>query len=631
MRNNTAKGKLKSIPPSREKAGSVTQERIHQIAKSVLRKLRNQSLKSNELSVFHPWTNRAIPDRVRLSGVNGIDFAGIGVNEAGQRYLRLVVGRGKACRLIIVSAGELASEPQRVFRALVDAGVPLVAQTAKTALINAVQQKIGERPSFLVASQPGWHCADKFFVLPHGVIGEDARGVEFAPSAKSVGYYDKFRECGSSIVWRLRVGKLLHGNSLAMTACAASLLSPLLALLGEENFMLVLVGPPGSGRSTVIVVSSSQWGAHTNRERAMKLGCAETAKRTLNDFDYPAIAHNDLGLAYDDLRSFRTSGNRALALEDLIKGIVEGEERGRATSVERPAAFRCAMVVSTNASLQQEAVGNSYVADRAILDRAPEVPVPAENSAFEDLKGYPSLGAFCRALKEAALKSAGSVSVKYLRALHAWVQADREGCVEWLRERVEEFRGRHRALGAPERVLRRFALVYAAGCLAIRTGLYPWKTNELSAAIAKSLAGHIQLTVLEAPEGATDKASMTARLIAALRAWYQLNQVSLRRAGLASGLVADDPTVRSIPGFLYCHPKRSNEVLLWEDNFAKIVRPVCTPDTAKQLLLEADIIAVDQANARRAFSVKRPLGRTVAGQNWRPNIIALRQSALLLK
>ncbi|MCA0318750.1 MAG: DUF927 domain-containing protein [Proteobacteria bacterium] len=578
-------------------------------------------------SEFHPFASRKFPKGTPLPGVEGVQFAGVGVGAAGERFVRLLVGEGKHIQLLTVSAGELAAQPAGVFRKIANAGGRTLTQASKNVLTKAIEAKLGDEPSFYVAEQPGWHVGHKAFVLPYGAIGKAGRDIVFAPSLKSDGYCAKFRAVGSSRRWRRRVGGLLRGNSLAITACAAMLLSPILGLLGEENFILVLVGPPGSGRSTVIVVSSSQWGAHASRDRAMKLGCAETAKRTLADFDYPAIAHNDLGFAVDDLRSFRTSGSRAVAIEDLIKGLVEGDERGRATTSDKPATFRAVTVVSSNKSLQQEAVGSTYEADRAMLDRAPEVSLPAPNQAFEDLHGYPSLGAFCTALKEAALKDAGSVSLDFLLQLHAWVQCDRKECIAWLRARAAWFIAKYSAAGTPERALRRFALIYAAGCLAIRFGLHPWTRKELAAAIAKSLAGHVQLTVLNAPGGVADKASKASRLLAVLREWHSANRHLLRPAGINSGMSAADRAIRAMPGFTYEHPRRGPEVLMWEDAFGALVQHICAPDQAKRLLLEAEMIAIDESHNRRSFSVKRPLGCTADGGKWRPNMIALSVSA----
>jgi topoisomerase IA-like protein len=90
---------------------------------------------------------------------------------------------------------------------------------------------------------------------------------------------------------------------------------------------------------------------------------------------------------------------------------------------------------------------------------------------------------------------------------------------------------------------------------------------------------------------------------------------------------AADRAIRALPGFTYEHPERGPEVLMWEGAFGALVQHICSPDQAKGLLLEAEMIAVDKCHNRRSFSVKRPLGYTADGGKWRPNMIALSRSA----
>ncbi len=608
-------------------------ERESELLRALLPKVeelvrRDQKLPLPEPSPFTTWATRKLPLGQPLKGVDRVRFAGVGEDGEGNLHVRLVVGEGDRRRGVVVRAGDLASEPANVHRRLADAGGRAVSQASKGALITAVEAQLNEAPSFLVATQPGWSGDHKLFVLPYGVVGTSV-DVAFAPNLKAAAYRGKFLAVGSSRQWRRRVGALLRGNALGMLAASAMLLSPLLDLLGEENFVLVLVGAPGSGKSTVIVVATSQWGAHVDRARAMALGSAETAKHTTNNLDYVLMAHNDLGAAIDDLRMLRVDGSRAKALEQLTLSLADGSERGRA-NVDGQGRFRAVVLTSANRSLQTEAIGSDYQSDRAILDRFVEVPLPIPNCAFEDLHGHADLSKLVECIKEGAIANAGAVGADFVRHLHAWVQADRQGCIDWLRARIIWFMANSQKVTELERPLRRFALIYAAGCLAIRFGLHPWKKKELAKALRACLAGHLRLTVSEAPGGPADKASATSRLLGLLSDWYRGKRSELRKAGLGSGLVADNSEVRQLPGFLYDHPARGAEVLLWERQFADLVRPVCSPDLAKQLLLEAGLIAVDVNANRRSFSVKRPIGRTADGGKWRPNVIALTTAALSL-
>jgi hypothetical protein len=327
-RDTSGSGRRKRVLDA-ARSGYWTDERYDALirrARDWLASLRSET----SASEFHPFAGRKLLKGVPLPGVDGIQFAGIGKGSTDRRHVGLIVGEAAHRQLLYLSAGELASEPAGVFRKIANAGGRTLTQASKNALTKAIEAKLAEEPTFYVAEQPGWQLGYKIFVLPYGVIGDAGQDIVFAPSSKSDGFYPKFRVVGSSRRWRRRVGTLLRGNSLAMTATAFSLLSPLLALLGEENFMLVLVGAPGSGKTTIIVVATSQLGAHTDPSRAMALGAAETAKHTLNNLDNLMLAHTHLGLALDDLRGLRAHGSRAAAYDEVAFSLGDGSERGRA-------------------------------------------------------------------------------------------------------------------------------------------------------------------------------------------------------------------------------------------------------------------------------------------------------------
>jgi hypothetical protein len=579
-------------------------------------------------SAFHAFGSDSFSLSVtKLEGLESVGLAGVGKDEDGVVYFRLVVRRTRGKRVLVVRAGDLAAHPADVFSRLADLGAKVLTPSSKANLIAALEAHADDKPSFFVTTKPGWTPDLSAFVHPAGIIGPGDRSVEFAPAPKLVQYGAKFRVVGSARRWRRRVGKLLRGNSLGILAAAVALVPPVLVLLGEENFFFALVGGPGFGKSTVIVVATSQWGAHFDRDRAMSLGSAETAKNTLNNLDYLLLAHNDLGAAIDDLRGLRVHGSRAQAYEELALSAADGSERGRAT-VERQGRFRTVVLTSSNASLQREAVGGQYEADRAVLDRFVEVPLPLASSAFEELHGYSSVAKFAQELKGRALNDAGAVGLEFLRSLHGWVERDRAASVAWLEARVAWFIKRFGKLGAPDRVLRRFALIYAVGSLAIKWGLHPWSKKEFAQALATSLRGHVNLTVTNAPGGAAVLGEETARVLAILRDWFVEHRHRMVQAGANSGLIKGSGEERAAPGFLYTHHDRGGEVLLREHDFAQLVQSVCTADHAKALLAARGVIAVDETNKRRSFSVKRTVGVNADGGKWRPNMIALSRRAL---
>jgi hypothetical protein len=89
-------------------------------------------------------------------------------------------------------------------------------------------------------------------------------------------------------------------------------------------------------------------------------------------------------------------------------------------------------------------------------------------------------------LREAAMSLYGTAADHYLNCLVAVVRKDKASLIAWLEKRMKGF---FNAIGATEwqgvqaRVARRFALVYAAGALACKYGILPWKRAVVLSAV----------------------------------------------------------------------------------------------------------------------------------------------------
>lgn len=583
---------------------------------------------SSEISPFGSFSKESLQTLTKLPGDSGIRFAGIGVDHADRRYLRLLVGKKKGGKVLVFRAGDFSSDPAKVFGALADAGAKILTSGAKNTLTAALQGHLQSDPSFFVATKPGWAKDFRFFVHPAGVIGGASSQVVFIPATKVAQYRDKFRVVGTVEGWKKGVGALLRGNSLAMTIAAAALVSPGLAILGSDNFVVVLVGEAGYGKSTILAAVSSQWGLHPDSDRGARLGAVETAKHTVANLEYVASAHNDLGLALDDLQAFGPRVSRAETLQALAFSMADGSERGRATNSAPEALFRSVIMTSANRSIQEEAVGTSQTIDRATLDRLIEIPLPQQaHGAFETIHGLSSVDAFSQRLRNQMVRHAGAVGVEFLRRLHADLHEDRGGLETWLGKRMAWFMHHKRTSSAGERVRRRFAFIYAFGRLAIRYELHPWTHKELFKAVRTSLSGHIQLTMTEAPGSAHRMANDAGRLLAQLRNWHHNNVANLIWIGRDETIIEGSSRAESAPGFIYDHPTNGREILLREVDFARVIKAAGKADDMKRLLEGLGLIAVDQSKDRRSFSVKRTVGRKADGGAWRPNLIAIRLTA----
>jgi hypothetical protein len=89
-------------------------------------------------------------------------------------------------------------------------------------------------------------------------------------------------------------------------------------------------------------------------------------------------------------------------------------------------------------------------------------------------------------LKDAALHHYGTPGITFLRKLTKELKEDRDGSKKWLECRMEFYLKKAGISGwdGPQaRVARRFALVYAAGRLAQKYKILPWKWEEMFEAV----------------------------------------------------------------------------------------------------------------------------------------------------
>src|SRR3712207_2569619 len=100
---------------------------------------------------------------------------------------------------------------------------------------------------------------------------------------------------------------------------------PVAALLGVEQPGIMLVGSPGSWKTTPLTSVASVWGRHVDSNMANKLGFCVPFNATSNDLEDEALAANETRAADDD------GGERKIAkiLVKLVMRWADGGDRGR--------------------------------------------------------------------------------------------------------------------------------------------------------------------------------------------------------------------------------------------------------------------------------------------------------------
>jgi hypothetical protein len=288
--------------------------------------------------------------------------------------------------------------------------------------------------------------------------------------------------------WRGEVAAPAAGNHALVFALAPAFAPPLLRLLGDEAGGFQLVAPTRTGKSTAAGVAASVWGS----------GFAEGWRTTVNSVERTAADHDDLLLVLDEVGLLgRDPRSRADELHEACHQLCAGRGKQRLTVAEPPREWLVLFLSTSELPFRRILAAGGRAAVGGELMRLVDVELPADPSAgiFRDLHGHPTVDRYCAALDHAVARCHDTAGRAYLRRLVRGVQGGRDALVAWLRERVDRYlRRTGAAVGGreAEAVASRFALVYAAGCLAARYKVLPWSRAEILAAV-RHCHGHARV------------------------------------------------------------------------------------------------------------------------------------------
>jgi uncharacterized protein (DUF927 family) len=362
----------------------------------------------------------------------------------------------------------LAGDGVFVREELLDGGLKLGPDRGTRELFNRFLMTVSPKTLVRCVTTTGWHSG--CYVMPDTVIG--SAGGELIVLQTVHPLSADFDQKGTLEDWQRDVARLCIGNSRLMFCVSLAFAAAIFGLLGAEGGGFHLVGPSSIGKTTALVVANSVW-----RQR---IGSWRT---TDNALEGTAAEHNDGFLALDELSEVdaRTAGLTAYMLAN-------GKGKGRADRRGAPrqrTQWRLLYLSTGEQSLAEKVKESSWQR----LPRAGQavrfVEIPADAGAggglFEMLHWLPSAQALADHLKEAVRKQHGTAARVFIEG----VAADPDRAKNFMKATIKEITEEAcspDADGRVRRVVTRFALVAAAGELAIRLGIVPWPRNAASTA-----------------------------------------------------------------------------------------------------------------------------------------------------
>ena len=322
----------------------------------------------------------------------------------------------------------------------------------------------------------GWH--GQAFILPDETFG-GTDSEEVALHINGAGSNHAFHKSGTLEDWQREVGAHCVGNSRLIFSASAAFAALLIHPLSAESGGFHLKGASSIGKTTGLLVAGSVWGGGGLK------GYIRQWRTTANGLEGIAAAHCDTLLCLDEISQVGAKEAGEIAYM-LANGA--GKSRARRDGSTRPPVEWRTLFISSGELSLADKVAEDGRRRATAGQRVRVVDVPADAGAglglFENLHDAPNGHAFAGLLQKACESYYGLAAGAFLKKLTENVEAARETATRHSRSFVQ------RCVpagvdGQIKRVAERFALVAAAGEMAIEFGVVPWSPGEAEAGVVR--------------------------------------------------------------------------------------------------------------------------------------------------
>lgn len=388
--------------------------------------------------------------------------------------------RDGAEKLAILQNSKLTTASTEIRATLADQGLGLPRKSPQAAdHLADFLLKIKPPERIKLCHATGW--SGDVFVLPSEVISKDgAERALFTGEAKALHFGRK----GSEDTWIERVAKPVAGNTRGVFAIALALAGPLLKPLGQESGGFHFRGSSSCGKSTLAMVCGSVWGG------GGPLGLGQSWRATANALENMATGHSDSCLILDELAQVSPdeAGGAAYMLSNgQAKARLKSDSSLRSRSQWRTV-FLSTGEVSLGDHIKAAKSGGDIMAGQElrVIDLA--AAVCRETGVWDFVPSNTTASAFSDSLKGVCKAHYGHIGPKFVKAMI-------EGGDEFI-TRTKAFYGafigqavKPTDTGQVSRVAHRFALVAAAGEMAIASNILPWREGEAITAALELFEG----------------------------------------------------------------------------------------------------------------------------------------------
>jgi putative DNA primase/helicase len=337
----------------------------------------------------------------------------------------------------------------------------------KNVFINYIQDYPIEQ-RFRCIDRAGWHgyC----FATPNKTYGNsEDEELLFHSDNKS-----PYTVSGTFEEWQ-ELSRLIESHALAVLAFSCAFSGQLVLPLGAESGGFHIYGSSTDGKSTITKAACSVWGNPKHISKSWRT--------TDNALENEAELRNDSFLNLDELRQAVPK-----AVSDIVYMLTGGQGKARSTKAgkNRDAKQFSLMYTSTGeVTLEEHLRRGNIELDAGLLLRFAHIPSDAGQGygVFDCINYGTAPQDIGNRINELASQHYGHAGIKWLE----YLTQDKDAVMQKAQTLLDSFIEQHSQVknGQASRVLRRFALVAAAGELATQAGITGWVQGRAFEAIAQ--------------------------------------------------------------------------------------------------------------------------------------------------
>lgn len=289
---------------------------------------------------------------------------------------------------------------------------------------------------------------------------------------------------GSLKEWQQHVAKYAHNSPLLMLSICLPFTGIICSLTSIENGGFHIYGRSSLGKSIMTYVAASVIGHYSNNE---KWNVTETGMEELSE------RNNDSLLILDDAQTIAdTAKQRASRLQKAIYVFANGKGKVKAKRYqERTAEWRAFLLSNGEKSLTQYAIEGG--SEKLNGEKVRVIDIPAEidpkYGIFDSLPDrFETSYKLIKYLELNCKSYYGSAKYHFLNSLIEELNKDKANVVDFIAKRITYFKKNIKVdlnNGIEVRIADKFALVYAAGCLATKYKVLPFQRKDILNGITK--------------------------------------------------------------------------------------------------------------------------------------------------